>query len=891
MKEKGNVGGAGEAAVKKFAEMIIKRIGEIDGDWKTPWITSPPSLKGGWPQNISGRKYNGSNSIMLLLQQDMMGYSTPVYMTFKQATDEGCTVKKGEKSLPIFYYKLSIKNEEGKYISVDDYNQLSKEEQKKCNVRPFPKVFHVFNVEQTNYPEIKPDKWQELKEKFTPEAKESEQIEGEMFSVKEIDEMIRNNGWVCPIKHFGDKAFFRPSTDEITVPFKKQFINGEEYYSTLIHEMAHSTGVESRLNRDMSGGFGSKSYGREELVAELTSALCCHQIGIANGVDINNVKYIKNWMSSIKEEPNFLMKILGDVSKASAMINEKVFGQDLQMEQVEETEKKEAQDVKEGHMNMTYKEIGDEVIEQWKKLKEKHPNTVLLFRIGKNYEAYKTDIEALNKIGVLSTGGKASFKDFELDGYLPKLIRAGYKVAICDSLASEKAQEQKNEELLKIADKHFKSAYNDTINEIKDKYSYSDDFIKNLYESTTDEKIDEEIKLYNEELQDLKGWKDCKEIGDVLAKDVTDSYKQMRVNGIAQEKGERLANVEKNIEDRGRAKILRTNNDKELCMAHLGNGITLWEKGVDEYKAHISVDRKLAIYDNYKFSDKNLKKIDNLIKNGNYIVNNNNHDKDFGFLVLEPLNKPTLQYENQAMRQTYRLSVEKVDGKEYACYGRQIFSDDIKKYQKIEEKENTDLNINNLNQSTMAKKNQGEGPAKEAKQDVQAEQRNKDGVSIFKMQNGFYGINVTKDGERSVTHRLSQEDTEKYFEGLKGQPKEEVDKRREELAKKYFSEGEEKQKAKDIKPLPTIADNVRKRITEASVYKMQDGKNYGVRCKIDGEQQSAKRISPTLVSSFFDGLKGMPKEQQDDRKAIVAAECFKEELNAPKQELSQGMKR
>jgi hypothetical protein len=155
-------------------------------------------------------------------------------------------------------------------------------------------------------------------------------------------------------------------------------------------------------------------------------------------------------------------------------------------------------------------------------------------------------------------------------------------------------------------------------------------------------------------------------------------------------------------------------------------------------------------------------------------------------------------------------------------------------------------------------------------------------ISIFKMRDGTYGINIMRHGVRSTTHRLSQEDTEKYFEGLKGQPKEEVDKRREGLAKKYFA---------DVKALPVVSPEAKERITEASVFKMQDGKSYGVRCKIDGEQQSAKRINQALVLSYFNQIRILSKEELQDRRIVIAAECFKEELNAPKQEQNQGMKR
>ena len=158
---------------------------------------------------------------------------------------------------------------------------------------------------------------------------------------------------------------------------------------------------------------------------------------------------------------------------------------------------------------------------------------------------------------------------------------------------------------------------------------------------------------------------------------------------------------------------------------------------------------------------------------------------------------------------------------------------------------------------------------------------------------GQFCFNETKDGVRSPTRRLHEEDVKAYFEGLKGQPKEEVNRRREILADKYLRGNAQTQAVSQTpkKELPPLSPENRQRLANTSVFKMQDGANYGVRTQIDGEQYSAKRVRREDIAAFFEGYKGLPKEEQEERKAQLAAMYFKEELEAPKQDLSYGMRR
>ncbi|MBP9983307.1 MAG: DNA primase, partial [Prevotella sp.] len=210
-------------------------------------------------------------------------------------------------------------------IKYDDYKQMSNEEKKNIAVYPKLQIYNVFNVSQTNLKEARPElyaKFEEANKVATGETKG----DGRMIDFPAVDAMIEKNGWVCPIypKH-QDNAYFSISKDEIVVPEKSQFINGESFYSNLLHEMTHSTGTEERLNRFKQGnGFGSAEYSREELVAELSAALIASRYGMEKNVKEDSCAYLKSWLGSLKESPEFLKTTLLDVKRASSMITQRI---------------------------------------------------------------------------------------------------------------------------------------------------------------------------------------------------------------------------------------------------------------------------------------------------------------------------------------------------------------------------------------------------------------------------------------------------------------------------------------------------------------------------------------------------------------------------------------
>lgn len=308
-----------EKVATEFATLMISKIEEIQTSWSKPWFTKP--RKNFLPQNLNGRRYKGGNILMLLFHTMGRGFLTPVFLTFKQAQAAGIRILKGEHSFPVYYYIFRYYNPDTKeVIDSDEYEELDDIAQDGYILLPVMKHYNVFNIEQTNYPEIHPDKWEAMQKKFRAED-EGESEKPELFSNDVLDNMLFVQSWVCPvIVHHCDSAYFIPSQDHINMPEKQQFKEGEAFYSTLLHEMGHSTGTENRLNRLKSTRFGSPEYAKEELVAELTAALTGYLMGISSCIREENAAYLKSWIKTLKEKPEFLLTVLQDTIKAVQFI-------------------------------------------------------------------------------------------------------------------------------------------------------------------------------------------------------------------------------------------------------------------------------------------------------------------------------------------------------------------------------------------------------------------------------------------------------------------------------------------------------------------------------------------------------------------------------------------
>lgn len=264
-----------EAITEGMLEVIEK---EGLAPWQKPWA-------GGMPKNlVSGKPYRGINVFILAMQP----FGSAYWLTFKQAKARGGSVRKGEKGTKILFWRFVEKTD--------------KETGEKERI-PFARVYTVFNVEQcegVEYPE--------------------HQATGEAEAIEECDRLVSLYADAPPIMHGGDRACYSPGKDEIRMPKRETFVSSEAYYGTLFHELGHSTGHGSRLNRDEVTNltfFGSHSYSVEELVAEFTSAFLCGMAGIHPAIKENQAAYLKGWVSKLKDKPKWLVQAAQRAQKAA----------------------------------------------------------------------------------------------------------------------------------------------------------------------------------------------------------------------------------------------------------------------------------------------------------------------------------------------------------------------------------------------------------------------------------------------------------------------------------------------------------------------------------------------------------------------------------------------
>lgn len=285
----------------KFADLIEKN----EAPWQKSW-----SSNGFLPFNIkTGKEYNGMNMLNLIDIATDRGYEDARWLTFLQAAEQNAKVRAGEKGTPIMYLQTTETKKEIDEITGEEIVVIEKLE------KPRAVWSVVFNAEQCEgLPAYEPKKID-----FNP--------------IEKAEEILNNSG--AKIKHKAqDRAYYNPVTDTITLPLKEQFNSPKEYYRTALHELGHWTGHSNRNNRDMSGTFGTESYAKEELVAEITSFLVGTQCGLGHEPDKNNIAYLKSWAKAIRDEPSFLFNAVKEADRAAKLI----LGKELELEKINNKE-------------------------------------------------------------------------------------------------------------------------------------------------------------------------------------------------------------------------------------------------------------------------------------------------------------------------------------------------------------------------------------------------------------------------------------------------------------------------------------------------------------------------------------------------------------------------
>lgn len=276
---------------QEITDQIITAIEAGAGKAELPWHRSGAMHT--LPVNaITERPYNGINILLLWATAEAKGYLTNNWATYKQWQEAGAQVKKGEKSTTIIFYKE---------IRTGELDEDGEEE-----IRRVARAFRVFNADQVDGFEA-------------PSAMLPENI-NPVTQHEEADALVVNTS--ADIRHGGQNAFYRPSEDYIQMPVKELFTGTETisstegYYATLLHELTHWTGHNSRMNRDLNNRFGDDAYAMEELIAELGASFLCAELGVSPMLRPDHAKYIAHWLEVMKGDKKAIFTAAAQASQA-----------------------------------------------------------------------------------------------------------------------------------------------------------------------------------------------------------------------------------------------------------------------------------------------------------------------------------------------------------------------------------------------------------------------------------------------------------------------------------------------------------------------------------------------------------------------------------------------
>ena len=288
-----------KSAYERITQQLItaiKTTGKLP--WKKSWkdvISTPTSTS-------TGKPYQGFNALWLHFHAMTQGYSNPHFGTYNSLKKNGGVVKKGEKGTIVSFWKWFEKEDPETGV---------------VETIPFLRTFTVFSVDQAD--------WEDgIPEKFIPDSdiEDHDPIEAAEAIVKGYFEHPETP--LPPTLNIGgNRACYVPSKDIISVPEMGQFTGADEYYSTLFHEMGHSTGAKDRLNRKSLqdvNNFGDHAYSREELVAEFTACFLCGDAGIEDTRE-NSAAYLRGWLAKLEDDPKLLVQASAQANKAARYIH------------------------------------------------------------------------------------------------------------------------------------------------------------------------------------------------------------------------------------------------------------------------------------------------------------------------------------------------------------------------------------------------------------------------------------------------------------------------------------------------------------------------------------------------------------------------------------------
>ncbi|WP_205602510.1 ArdC family protein [Chelativorans alearense] len=286
--------GARRDRANLYSEITDKIIAELEAGrvpWVQPWGTAAAKAPLGLPKNAStGRTYSGINVLLLWGAVIERGFSGQSWLTFRQALSLGGNVRKGERGTTVVYADRFVP---------EDEKRRARETGEDAQAIPFLKRFTVFNTDQCeNLPEDV--------QTAAPPAPTG-------LIEPRFEALIEATG--IDFRIGGNQAFYVPAHDYVQVPPPQAYFEPVNWHRTALHELGHASGAPHRLNRDLSGSFGSKKYAFEELIAEINAAFCCASLGIVPTV--RHADYIGSWLEVLREDNRAIVLAASQASKAA----------------------------------------------------------------------------------------------------------------------------------------------------------------------------------------------------------------------------------------------------------------------------------------------------------------------------------------------------------------------------------------------------------------------------------------------------------------------------------------------------------------------------------------------------------------------------------------------
>lgn len=292
---------------EEVTQKIVDLLTNQQLNWDRPWISLGED---GLPaRNAStNTAYSGVNQFILSMICMLGGYPKNAWLTFRQIQQLDGRVKKGSKSSRIYFQKVRYRDKSGIDYEYEAIKGMNRQEYEARGMRAFSflRFYSVFNVFQTTG---LPNKYYEFEQKNLPKP----------FERDDRAEKLLDNTDAKVIYGQNEQPGYVPSEDVIYLPLREQFKEQAYFYETALHELAHWTGHESRLNRPILNKFGTAAYAQEELIAELTSAFLCSRMGFTKLIT-NNAAYIQSWLKALKDDSKLIFHAARQAEKAAAYI-------------------------------------------------------------------------------------------------------------------------------------------------------------------------------------------------------------------------------------------------------------------------------------------------------------------------------------------------------------------------------------------------------------------------------------------------------------------------------------------------------------------------------------------------------------------------------------------